>query len=86
MFHAGIGETQLNNLLSTMNLHCIDHKSLKASEHEVGQVLEKHAEESAQKFLLEEAIECLNIKACLKKLEATIMLMVLFLPTYMPRT
>jgi len=36
MLHAGIGETQLNNLLSTMNLHCIDHKSLKAREHEVG--------------------------------------------------
>ena len=61
MLHAGIGETQLNYLLSTMNLHCIDHKSLKAREHEVGQVLEKHAEESEQKFLLEEAIECLNI-------------------------
>ena len=68
MLHAGLGETQLNNLLSTMNLHCIDHKSLKAREHEVGQVLEKHAEESEQKFLLEETIECLNINAGLKKI------------------
>ena len=67
MHHVGIGETQLNNLLSTMNLHCIDHKSLKAREYEVGQVLEKHAEGSEQKFLLEEAIECWNINASLKK-------------------
>ena len=86
MLHAGIGETQLNNLFSAMNLHCIDHKSLKARVHEVCQVLEKHAEESKQQFLLEEAIECLNSNACLKKYVATIMLMVLFLPTYMHRT
>jgi hypothetical protein len=51
-----------------MNLHCIDHKSLKAREHEVGQVLEKHAGESEQKFLLEETIECLNINAGLNKI------------------
>ena len=44
-----------------MNLQCIDHKSLKAREHEVDQVLEKHEEESEHKFLLEGAIECLNI-------------------------
>ena len=43
-----------------------DHKSLKAREH--GQVLEKHAEESEQKFLLEEAIECLNVNAGMKQL------------------
>ncbi|XP_052074205.1 uncharacterized protein LOC127712054 [Mytilus californianus] len=61
MLHAGIGETQLNNLLSTMNVHCIDTKSLKAREHEVGQVLENHAKESEHKYLLEEAIGCLNI-------------------------
>ena len=85
--YSGFGETQLNNLLSPMNLHCIDHKSLKARKHEVGQVLEKHAEESEQTFALEEAIEteCLNINARLKKYEAAIMLMVLFLPTYMHR-
>jgi hypothetical protein len=86
MLHAGIGETQLTNLFSAMNLHYIDHQSLKARVHEVCQVLEKHAEESEQKFLLEEAIESLNSNACLKKYEATIMLMVLFLPTYMHRT
>jgi len=68
-----------------MNLHCIDHKSLTAREHEVGKALEKHAEESEQKCLLEEAIECLNITAGLKKYEVTIILMVLFLPTYMHR-
>ena len=68
MLHAGIGETQLNNLLSTMNLHCIDHKSLNAREHDVDQVLKKHAEESEQTFLLEETIECLNINAGWKKI------------------
>jgi hypothetical protein len=66
MLHAGIGETQLTNLFSAMNLHYIDHQSLKARVHEVCQVLEKHAEESEQKFLLEEAIESLNSNACLK--------------------
>lgn len=72
--------------LCEINVENFDHKSLKAREHEVSQVLEKHAEESEQKFLLEEAIECLNINACLKKYEATIMLKVLFLPTYTHRT
>ncbi|CAC5382727.1 unnamed protein product [Mytilus coruscus] len=44
-----------------MNVHCIDTKSLKAREHETGQVLEKHAKQSEHKYLLEDAIGCLNI-------------------------
>ena len=57
MIHSGIGETQLNNLLSTINLHCIDHKSLKRRENETGHFIEK-------KFLIdmiEEAIGSLVI-------------------------
>ena len=56
MLHAGIGETQLNNLLSAMNLHCIDHKSLKEREHEAGKKMERYAEESENQSLLEESL------------------------------
>ncbi|CAG2240138.1 unnamed protein product [Mytilus edulis] len=61
MIHSGIGETQLNNLLSTINLHCIDHKSLKRRENEIGHVIEKNAKTSENNFLIEEAIGSLVI-------------------------
>ncbi|CAG2219652.1 unnamed protein product [Mytilus edulis] len=61
MIHSGIGETQLNNLLSTINLHCIDHKSLKGRENEIGHFIEKNAKTSENNFLIEEAIGSLVI-------------------------
>lgn len=61
MIHSGIGETQLNNLLSTINLHCIDHKSLKRRENEIGHFIEKNSKTSENNFLIEEAIGSLVI-------------------------
>lgn len=54
MVHAGIGETQLNNLLSAMNVHCINHKTLKERENEIEKVIEDVVSVSEEKFLLEE--------------------------------
>ncbi|XP_052067585.1 uncharacterized protein LOC127706898 isoform X2 [Mytilus californianus] len=61
MIHAGIGETQLNNLLAAMNIHCINPKTLKEREMEIGEVLESNAEASEKNFLLEEAIEAITL-------------------------
>ncbi|XP_076102353.1 uncharacterized protein LOC143071724 isoform X2 [Mytilus galloprovincialis] len=61
MIHAGIGETQLNNLLAAMNLHCINSKTLKDREIEIGEVMECSAEASERKFLLEEAVEAISL-------------------------
>ena len=61
MIHAGIGETQLNNLLAAMNLHCINSKTLKDREIEIGEVMEFSAEASERKFLLEEAVEAISL-------------------------
>ncbi|CAC5363133.1 unnamed protein product [Mytilus coruscus] len=58
---AGIGETQFNNLLSTINVHCIDHKSLKRRENEIGPIIEQNAKTFENNFLLEEAIGSLFI-------------------------
>ena len=51
MLHAGIGETHINNLLTTMNLPHISHKSLKKRENEIGSVLELFAKGSADSAL-----------------------------------
>ncbi|CAC5401769.1 unnamed protein product [Mytilus coruscus] len=51
MIHAGIGETQLNNFLSSLNVHCIDAKTLKIRENEAGSVLENQAIMSQQRHL-----------------------------------
>ncbi|CAC5423768.1 unnamed protein product [Mytilus coruscus] len=58
---AGIGETQLNNLLSTIKVYYIDHKSLKRRENEIGHIIEQNAKTSENNFLLEEAIGSLVI-------------------------
>ena len=54
MLHAGIGPTDLNNLLTTMNLPEISHRSLKQWEDEIGSVLETYAQNSANSALHEE--------------------------------
>ena len=51
MLHAGIGETHINNLLTTMNLPHISHTSLKKRENEIGSVLEMFAKGSADSAL-----------------------------------
>ncbi|CAC5400875.1 unnamed protein product [Mytilus coruscus] len=61
MIHAGIGETQLNNLLAAMNIHCINSKTLKEREIEIGEIIESNAEASEKKFLLEEAVEAITL-------------------------
>ena len=51
MLHAGIGETHINNMLTTMNLPRIGHKSLKKRENEIGAVLEIFAKGLADSAL-----------------------------------
>ncbi|CAG2242653.1 unnamed protein product [Mytilus edulis] len=63
MLHVGIGETQINNLFSTMNVHYPHHKTLKSRENEVGIVMETQATNSEQKFLLDEAFQSMTIGA-----------------------
>ncbi|XP_077863137.1 uncharacterized protein LOC144345911 [Saccoglossus kowalevskii] len=54
MLHAGIGERQLNNFLSTLNVPGIHHKSLKSREREVGAAIEKIANASVLQSLEDE--------------------------------
>ena len=54
MLHAGIGETHLNNLFTTMNLPQITHRSLKKCENEIGPILESFAKQSAANALMQE--------------------------------
>ncbi|CAG2238603.1 unnamed protein product [Mytilus edulis] len=63
MIHAGIGETQLNNLLAAMNVHYPHHKSLKSRENEVGDIMEYQANASERKCLLDEAFQSMTIDA-----------------------
>ncbi|XP_076117930.1 uncharacterized protein LOC143085462 [Mytilus galloprovincialis] len=63
MLHVGIGETQINNLFSTMNVHYPHHKTLKSRENEVGIVMETQATNSEQKSLLDEAFQSMTIGA-----------------------
>ena len=46
--HAGIGNTHLNNLLSTMNIPTINHRLFKKREREIGNVVENIARESCK--------------------------------------
>ena len=70
MLHAGIGETRVNNLFTTMNLPQISHASLKKRENEIGSVLETFAKESAdsalatEKELAEKSLEMHGIEVC----------------------
>jgi len=55
MINCGIGETQANSLLATLNIPGICSKSLKKREREVDVVLRSIAEQSCQRTLQEEA-------------------------------
>ena len=46
--HAGMGNTHLNNLLSTMNVPTMNHNLCKRREREVGNTLEKVATDSCK--------------------------------------
>lgn len=46
--HAGIGNTHLNNLLSTMNIPTMNHRLFKKREREIGNVVENIARESCK--------------------------------------
>lgn len=61
MVHAGVGETQLNNLFAVMNVHCINHKTLKERENEIGKVIEDEVSVSEEKFLQEEVSKSSSI-------------------------
>ncbi|XP_052073732.1 uncharacterized protein LOC127730530 [Mytilus californianus] len=56
MIHTGIGETQLKNFLSSLNVHCIDAKTLKIRENEAGSVLDNQAIMSQQRHLQREIL------------------------------
>ncbi len=51
MLHIGTGETGLNNLLAVLNLNCINTHTLKRSEDEVGEAIEKLTEQSINNAL-----------------------------------
>ncbi|XP_052073042.1 uncharacterized protein LOC127711130 isoform X2 [Mytilus californianus] len=51
MLHVGLGETQLSNLLASVNLHYLSVSGLKTREEEVGAALDSYAEESMIKYL-----------------------------------
>ena len=54
MDHIGIGATQLNNLLSELNLPTIHHKTLKNRDREIGPAIETVANNSMNSALAEE--------------------------------
>lgn len=54
MLHAGIGETHINNFLTSMNVPPIHHKTLKRREREAGKGIETVANRLMAKALLEE--------------------------------
>ena len=54
MLHAGIGETHLNNLLSTVNLPQISPRILKVREEEIGSAMQTFAKASVDSALMKE--------------------------------
>ena len=54
MIHAGIGQSHLNNLLSTLNIQQISHTSLKDREEEIGAIIETSANNSVDAALKQE--------------------------------
>ena len=55
MLNCGLGECQVNNLLSALNIPSISASSLKAREREVGEQIQEMAKDSCGKHLQEEA-------------------------------
>ena len=51
MFHAGIGRSHVNSLLTSINLPAVAENTLKAREREIGPVIEKVAKESCETAL-----------------------------------
>lgn len=62
MIDAGIGESQMSNVLVELNIPSLHHKSLKEREREIGSTIESVAERSCEKAIHEElsAIDILN--------------------------
>lgn len=54
MLHIGIGATQLNNLLSVLNLPLISQSSLKEREREIGPAIEEVGRQAISQALDEE--------------------------------
>ena len=54
ILHSGIGESDLNSLLSVLNLPQISHKSLKVREVEIGSIIETFANKSVDDALQKE--------------------------------
>ena len=54
MLHTGLGETGVNNFLSSLNLHCISKNTLKRREAEAGGAIEDLAEKSMNNALQSE--------------------------------
>ena len=60
MIHAGVGETHLNNILSTIDIPPVSHKTLKKAEREIGRALEQTAKASCLTHLEKERQLTLN--------------------------
>ena len=54
MLHSGVGETHINNFLSTLDIPPVCHKTLKKAERAVGVVIESCAKKSCMENLLSE--------------------------------
>ena len=54
MIDAGVGETHFNNILSTMNIPGMHHKTLKRHERSIGSVVESAAKKSCDISLMME--------------------------------
>ena len=54
MLHAGVGETHINNFLTSLDIPPICHKTVKKCEREVGVVVESEAKDSCRTFLAQE--------------------------------
>lgn len=49
--HAGVGNTHLNNLLSTLNVPAMNSSTFKTREREAGKAIEQVAKNSCEQFL-----------------------------------
>lgn len=54
MIYAGLGERQVNHLLSAVNLPSVHHKTLKTHEREAGHFIEEVASQSIEAALADE--------------------------------
>lgn len=54
MVHSGIGERQVNSLLSTLNIPAVCHKTLSRRQKEIGAAVNYVAQDSTERALKEE--------------------------------